>query len=100
MDLFFQEMSHFEDLNCHVENGIIDSFQTCIEKCGERENLCQLVTWLKECRELTENITDFILNQAKDFGNDFLATAFNKKEKTYQMTFKDAAGARVCKVRK
>lgn len=97
---FFQEMSHFEDLNCDVENGIIDSFQSCIEICGERENLGQLVTWLKECRELTDGITDFSLNQANNFGSDFLHPAYNRREKTYLLTFKDTAGAKICKARK
>jgi hypothetical protein len=97
---FFQEMSHFENLNCEVENGITDSFDTCIQMCDERENLSQLVTWLKECRELTDGITNFSLNQANEFGNDFLAPAYNRREKTYHLNFKNTAGEKICKARK
>jgi hypothetical protein len=58
------------------------------------------VTWLKECRELTDGITDFSLNQANEFGSDFLHPGYNRREKTYLLTFKDTAGAKICKARK
>lgn len=93
-------MSHFKALNCDVQKGIINSFETCIDKCGEREDLCQLVTWLEDYQELTEDITEFSFNQANNFGKNFLTTSYKKNEKTYILTFMDTSGANICKARK